>query len=49
LKVMALPLRAMSALCQKRTLSALFDHLVSKPLQLRRHVEAKRLGGPEIY
>jgi hypothetical protein len=26
----------------------LFDHLVSKLLQLRRYIEAKRFGGPEV-
>ena len=40
-------------MCQKQTFrtaaeAELFDHLVSKLLQLRRYIEAKRFGGPEI-
>ena len=39
----------MSALCQKRTFSASFDHLVSALLEFRRHVEAERLGRLETH
>jgi hypothetical protein len=34
-----------SCTAAKRTL---FDHLVSKLLQVRRYIEAKRFGGPEV-
>jgi hypothetical protein len=38
----------MSALCQKRTSAALFDHLVGAGKQRRLHGEAERLRGLEI-
>ena len=38
----------MSALCQKRTLRYLFDHLISPPDQSVGDVDAERLGGFEI-
>ena len=38
----------MSALCQKRTLSRLFDHLVGAGEKRWRHGKTKRLGGLEI-
>src|SRR4029077_4136056 len=39
----------MSALCQKRTLARLFDHLVGPRKQCLRQVNSNRLGGLEIY
>ena len=38
----------MSALCQKRTSGASFDHIVGATEQQRWHVEVHRLGGLEI-
>ena len=38
----------MSALCQKRTLLVLFDHLVGTIEQRRKHREAERSGGFQI-
>ena len=38
----------MSALCQKRTSSASFDHLVGTSEKHRRHGNAERTGCPEI-
>src|SRR6516164_9945696 len=38
----------MSALCQKRTLSRLFNHLVGGDAQTLWHVEAKRPRGLEV-
>src|SRR5262249_46083760 len=38
----------MSALCQKRTLAELLDHLVSAGEQRRRHGEADRPGSLQI-
>ena len=39
----------MFALCQKRTLARLFDHLVGPRKQCLRQVNSNRLGGLEIY
>jgi hypothetical protein len=40
--------RVMSALCQKRTLAHLLDHLVSGHLQRQRQLQAKCLGSLEV-
>jgi hypothetical protein len=39
---------AMSALCQKQTSTASFDHLVGAPEQWEWHGQAESLGGLEI-
>ena len=41
-------LKGMSALCQKRTLLVLFDHLVGARKQRGRHREAERFCGLEV-
>jgi hypothetical protein len=38
----------MSAKCQKQTLARLFDDLVRLRRQIRRHLDAERLGGLEV-
>jgi len=38
----------MSALCQKRTLDGLFNHLIGQLLQMQGHIEAERLRGREV-
>src|SRR5262249_37200130 len=40
--------RVMSALCQKRTFARLFDDLVRRGREIRRHLDAERLGGLEV-
>ena len=38
----------MSAMWQKRTLAASFDHLVGELLEVQGHIEAECFGGPEV-
>jgi hypothetical protein len=39
---------AIDAMCHYRKWPASFDHLIGKLLQLRRHLQPKRLGGRPV-